>query len=558
MLTELNVKNLVLIDELHLKFSSGFTAITGETGAGKSVLLNSLKILQGEKAKPYIRKNEDFLKVEACFNIPNSPELYSFLEDLEIDTDEEELILERHALATGKNRCRINGTIVNIGQLKKVCEYLFTIHGQNDQQHLNAKNQLLLLDHFAGAHGLRNDFTKAHSLWKKAQSDLWDFKEDLKNISQQQEFFAFQYKELKEANLKLGEEEKIEQTLKESASIEKINKHLLTALDCFENNGSNLPDLISQLKKSLMELSKYSSEFSEASEMAESLFSTIPEIHRAISNYQIPGDLSPEKIDVLNATLARWQKLKSKYKMDMEGLIELREKRKKELETSRDSSALLKDLENELQLHFKRVLEIGKTLSEKRKQGSKKFEKAVNANLSHLGMAGAEILCSWQASSNLNADSDDISPLGLEKLDLQLRPAKGLDSKPITQIASGGETSRIMLAIKTVLSQSDPIPLLVFDEIDAGIGGITGNRVAESLKKTSEHHQVIVITHLHQVASQAEWQMQVEKQLLKGQTQTQVRELTAEERVLELARMMGDSNSEQTLKHAQKLLEENL
>lgn len=564
MLREIKIRNLVIIESADLQWGPGFTAVTGETGAGKSILMGALKFILGAKVKTdLIRQGADKLRVEAVFDIPPSKAFRSSLERLEIDADGEDIVLERELTLAGKNRCRINGSVVTTAALEEIGAHLVDLHGQHQQQSLiDPATHLGFLDGFARLEGDAEVYATHYREWKSLGDRLKEAEESALRIREQYDFLKFQAKELEKAPLAKGEEERIESELKMQSSMEKIALGLQTALSLLEGEEGDVLGGITRLQREVQGLEKFLSPnpFSDHVPNLESARDGLSDLRSALRAFRLPQSADAARLDDLNSKLALIQRLKAKYHTDMDGLVALRDWRQKELAAFESSESDIGDLKSKLAEAYTKAATLARTLSGKRREASRTFDLEVNRRLKALAMEGATFQTRIQSSeekTGSQAQSGTPSPLlptGFDLLEFFLASNAGEASKPLKQIASGGEISRIMLAIKSALAQSDPRPLLVFDELDTGIGGVTANKVGEALKELAGHHQLIVITHLHQVAAQASGQQKVVKELEGGRTITRVLSLSAKERVQELARMIGDDTSQAALKHAKELL----
>ncbi|HKP94695.1 MAG TPA: DNA repair protein RecN [Fibrobacteria bacterium] len=558
MLRELKIRNLAIIESADLEWGAGFTAVTGETGAGKSILLNALKFILGAKVKSdLIRRGADKLRVEAVFDVPPAKGLRAALERLEIDPEGGDIVLERELTAAGKNRCRVNGSVVTAAALEEIGSHLVDLHGQHHQQSLiDPATHLGFLDGFAKLEGQGETYHRSYRAWKDVGDRLRDAEEKARRVREQYDFLKFQWKELDKAPLAPGEEERIESELKMQSSLEKIGACLQSSLSVLEGEEGDVLGGLARLEKDIRSLGKLLSPnpFEAHLQALDAARDGLADLRGALRAFRLPQSADSARLDDLNAKLALIQKLKAKYHADMAGLVELRDRRKQELEGFENSEADIRDLKAGLADALAAAVALAEGLSRKRHEASRAFDQEVNRNLQGLGMEGAVFETRIRSQVPAPGNPSALSSTGYDQLEFFLASNPGEPAKPLKQIASGGEISRIMLAIKSALAQSDPRPLLVFDELDTGIGGVTANRVGESLKELAGHHQLIVITHLHQVAAQAARQQKVVKEPDGGRTVTRVIPLSAKERVQELARMMGDENSQATLKHARELL----
>lgn len=583
MLRELKVRNLAIIEAADLAWEAGYTAVTGETGAGKSILLNALKFILGAKIKPdLIRQGADKLKVEAAFDVPPSAALKAALERLEVDAEADDLILERELSPSGKGRCRINGSVVNVAALEEVGSHLVDLHGQHQQQSLiDAGTHLDFLDGFAGLKAEADAYRALYREWKDLGARLSAAEDESRRVREQLDFFRFQLKELEKAPLAAGEEERIEAEIKLQSSMEKVVTGLQSALSIVDGEEGDVLGALARLDRELTGLGKVldPNPFAAHLESLAGARDSLSDLRSALRGFKLPQSADAARMDELNGKLALIQRLKSKYHTDLAGLLELRDRRRAEIAGFESSDADIEDLKARRAGAFDKALSAADGLSRKRQAAAKDFDAEVNRRLQGLAMEGASFTTRFtprapadEASATAaraaqgkaasgaptpesrTASPDVLGPAGLDQVEFFLASNAGEAAKPLRQIASGGEISRIMLAIKSALAQTDPRPLLVFDELDTGIGGTTANRVGQALKELAAHHQLIVITHLHQVAALASQQKRVVKELEGGRTMTRVMPLSAKERVQELARMMGDESSSSALKHARELL----
>jgi DNA repair protein RecN (Recombination protein N) len=559
MLRELRIRNLAIIESADLEWAPGFTAVTGETGAGKSILLNALKFILGAKVKTdLIRQGADKLKVEAAFGVPPSKALRKAMEALEIDPEGDELVLERELSQAGKNRCRVNGSLVTQAALEEIGSHLVDLHGQHHQQSLlDAATHLGFLDGYAKLEAKADAYQAAWRAWRALTDKLRAAEENAKRVREQYDFLKFQAKELEKAPLAPGEEERIESELKMQSSLEKIGTGIAAALSILDGEEGDALGSLARLQRELQQLGKSLSPnpFEAHLSPLDAARGALSDLRSSLRSFRLPQSADAAKLDELNAKLALIQKLKAKYHTDLLGLIELRDRRRAELDAFENAEADMGGIKAERDAAFARAAELAKDLSEKRREASRGFDKKVNEKLKGLGMEGARFETRIAAAEGAKeGEATILTASGCDQIEFFLAANPGEPAKALRQIASGGEISRIMLAIKAALAQSDPRPLLVFDELDTGIGGVTANRVGEALKELASHHQLIVITHLHQVAAQAAQQQRVVKELEGGRTVTKVLPLSPKDRVQELARMMGDESSQAILKHAREIL----
>ncbi len=564
MLKELKIENLAVIESAKISWDKGFTAITGETGAGKSIFMNALKLLVGAKSKAdLIRQGADRLKVEGIFTLAKtkaSKEVQNLLQSWEVDSDSDEVIIEREIFATGKSRCRLNGSVVAISQLEELGMHLLDLHGQHQQQSLlEAKTHIDYLDAFARLADKNTSYAQAYQNWRAELAILSQKEAETQRLREQFDFFSFQFKELDKAKLVLGEEEQIDAELKVQNSLGKIRALKDGAASILEGDENNAIALLQRLQRELLNLEKHAGtgRFTALQGKLDGACELLEEVRQGLGDYVLPQNLDAGQLDILNSRLALLQKLKAKYHLDLPGLIALYEQRGKALNDFDNSDSNLLGLRNNLQEGFKNLLKLASELSKSRQKAAQEFSAQVNRRLADLGMPESRFSVHLEAVIPIWENASSLGAKGFDKVEFYFAANPGEAPKPLKNTASGGEVSRIMLALKTGLAESDPRPLLVFDELDTGIGGVTAHQVGQALKELAKHHQLIVITHLHQVAAQAEHQCKVEKGIEAGRTFTRVIRLKGKERVQELARMMGDETSQATLKHARELLAHN-
>jgi DNA repair protein RecN (Recombination protein N) len=547
MLKQISIKNLALISSSEISFSSGFWAITGETGAGKSVFLSALKLLCGAKATAnQVRNGEERAVLIGIFKIENLADVQDFLKEREIDFADDELEIQREIFSNGKSKARINGVMASQGDLQELGEMLVQLHGQSEQTLLkDIKSQQKLLDAYCQNEKLLQNCREVFEKFSAINKKIEDCKQNAESIAQQKEFLQFQLSELKSANLRAGEEDECERIVQESAGGEFKRR---MANECLELliGETGISRLFGELVSKLQKLENKCSDAPKS----ETALNTEDYINSLVLELKKLGkgeQYSTEQIEKANARIALMQKLKRKYKTDLNSLIELREKRKQELESLENSDSDIEELQKEAAKVRRDLEKIVADISKKRLAGAKKLDAEVENGLRSLSMPTAVFSTRFAQSENLSAN-------GAEQAEFWISPNKGEGCKPLRQSASGGELSRVLLSFKCVMAERDKVPLLVFDEVDSGISGEVAHKVGECLQELGKYHQVLTITHLHQVAAIANGQFCVEKIEDKNRTYTTVKPLGKEERVSEIARMLGDEKSPTVLAHAKELL----
>lgn len=550
MLKQIRIQNLALISKAEIQFGAGFTAVTGETGAGKSVFLTSLKLCAGERATAQmIRNGEEKAMVEAVFYIQNIPDVLAKLESMGVDPEDGEITIQREILANGKSRARINGSQVSLADLSEIGDSLVQLHGQSEQVLLrDIRTHIQMLDAYGNHTSARESYHGAWQEWQKCLREESDLRQKAADLAQQKEFLGFQAEELSKAHLQAGEDTILEERLAEANGAQSRRKHLDESLEILQGEHGLIGQL-SHLERSLASLTQQNKGLASfATQVAESQI-LFREMSREIQILGKGAPLSPAEMERDNARLALLQRLQRKYRTGLAGLIELRDRRKQELSTLDNLDASLAQLEKRTKVWRTKVDEFGTQLHQLRIQSALQMDREVQSQVQSLGMASARF--------HTLVEANDPSPFGLDRVEFLMAPNSGEGEKPLRQAVSGGELSRVLLAFKSVMAARDLVPVLVFDEVDSGISGEIAHRIGSCLQKLGESHQVLTITHLHQVASRASSHLQVSKTESDGRTLTQITTLSGNSRIREIARMLGDPHSEEVLQHARKLIEDN-
>ncbi len=548
MLKQLSIDSFALISHAEVPFHEGFTAITGETGAGKSVLLKALRMVCGDKAQAsMVRTGEEKAVIEGIFDISNEPKVKQILEDMGIDSDDE-LVIRREILENGKGRTRVGGNVVNLADLQNLGEHLIQMHGQSEQILLrDTRTHTQMLDDYAGNASLLAEYTASWNAWNSVLDKIEGTKSKATELAAQKDFLKFQFDELSKANLREGEEEELEDKVN-IASKGETERHCLDEIQALLGGDNGLLDQMQLLQAKVRTLASRIPHYEETQNALAEVSDPFESICKDLLRLSPAKSLSPAEIDRANARIALIQKLKRKYRTDVAGLIALTEQRKQELESLENLDADIEELSRQMEKHRAAMEIAAKRLTEKRTEAALQFDTAVQGMLRTLGMPKAIFKTSVE-KSNYSAN-------GADKIEFTLAPNPGEGAKSLQKAVSGGELSRVLLAIKSVMAELDKVPLLIFDEVDSGISGEVGNSIGEALKNLGKHHQVLTITHLHQVASRAKNQLSVSKQVVDGRTYTSVKDLDNNGRIEELVRMLGD-NSETVREHAKQLLEKN-
>lgn len=549
MLTQLSVRNFTLVKALEIDFSKGMTAITGETGAGKSILLNALGLTLGDRADyGQIRQGEERAEVHAAFDISDHKSVAAFLAEQELE-DADECLLRRVINVNGSSKAWINGQPVTLSTLRQLAQLLISIHSQHEHQRLTRKEQQLdILDGYAGHTQLIEATAASFGEWKTFENQLRVFEENQQEIVERKDLLRFQVAELDELTLQPGEYETLVSEQHALANAEEIlNSLQQLSMLVSENDEFNLTTAINQAEHLAQSIDAQVPTLEESRELLSNARIHLDEARDAVRRAKDSVEMNPERLAQVEARLSSAYELSRKHRVPPEELNELHQKLASELNELESNSDNLDELRGKVAELETKYQESANALNHSRTSFAETLCARVNQYFEQLSMSGAELSIQLeQTAPNTN---------GGVSIDFLVRTNPGAPLKPIGKIASGGELSRISLAIQVVTAQTTDSPTLVFDEVDVGIGGATAAVVGELLRKLGEHAQVICVTHLAQVASQAHQQMGVAKQSDTEQTETSIHRLDQPERVKEIARMVGGAElTDQSIAHAEGLL----
>jgi len=565
MLERLYIKNYALVDELTVTFHEKFNIITGETGAGKSILIDALSLLLGEKADvTVLRTGAEKAIVEGVFRLENAEELGARLREADIDLTDKELIVRREILATGRSRAFVNDTPVPNSLLEEIGDLMVDLHGQHEHQSLLKPQQHVdFLDAYGSLQALRAEVAEAYHRVMDLRTKLRELQEKEKSLRERRELFTFQLREINQVDPKEGEEEELlrqEKILQNSERLFQSTAALYQ--DLYEAEGS-VAEKLSAAAKLLDELAAIDPRFQALKEECESARVTIEEIAESLSRYHAGIEFDPERLETLQDRLGRLSFLRKKYGGTLSDILDYRRRLQEDLALIENYDEEIAKLQRRVDQARAGLAETCMALSEKRKEVATRLEKEVVEALGALGMGAArfEVQIQWKADPEGLLEREGVtyraSPKGMDLVEFFISANPGEDLKPLAKVASGGEISRIMLALKSILADADRVPVLVFDEIDLGISGRVAQAVGRSLRGLSSSHQLICITHLPQIASMAHHHFVVEKHSDGTTTWTRIRELAPEERPVEIARLIGGEKITKTaIRSAEELLKE--
>jgi DNA repair protein RecN (Recombination protein N) len=561
MLKELNIKNFAIIDQLRVEFTAGLNVFTGETGAGKSIVVDALNLALGERASvDLIRTGCQEAVVEAAFELNGrgTADVTTLLSGQGIEMNAgEDLIVRRVLSSAGKNKVYINGSLANLATLSALGASLADIHGQHEHQSLlSLERQMEMLDSFGGLGQLRDTFAQDYHRLLEARKELGELEAGERDRAHREDMLRFQKSEIETATLKPGEDAELANEQKVLANSEKI-AGLSRAADEALYSADN--SVLSGLKKAITgmkEIAAIDSRLVPALELCEAGRAQIEEASREVSAYADRVEFDPDRLEQIGDRLDLIQKLKKKYGSTIEEIIEFGAKAAAGLERMERSTEEIERLNKDIQTIKSGLTTGAKELTKKRAAAARELEKKIETELAHLGMTKTTFIAKiTQEPGDDTLDGHKLGPRGADRVEFLISPNPGEDPKSLVKIASGGELSRIMLALKTILVEGDNIPTLVFDEVDAGIGGAVAEEVGKKLKRIAVKRQVFCITHLPQIASMATSHYGVSKSVKKDRTSTEVRLLEKKDRQDEIARMLGGKTiTEATLRHAEEMI----
>jgi DNA repair protein RecN (Recombination protein N) len=554
MLTELRIENFAIIQQLELDFSTGLITFTGETGAGKSIILDAILALMGGKVDAnMIRAGADRAVVEATFKLDGTGQeaVLSILKEQELyDDDDNYLTLSREVKREGRSTARVNGRTVNVSILREIGGYLVDIHGQSEHLSLlNVRQHVGLLDRYTGIIPQIQAYQRAFHFLRQLREELEELRREEAEAAQRIELLKFQVEEIDAANLKPSEEEELRQERDRLSNAEQLSEAAQQTLALLDDGTEAIPpisDLVGEVVESLAALSRRDPTQEELSSQAVSLAETLTDISRNLGSYLEQVEYNPQRLEQVEEQLDMINDLKRKYGGSIEAILAHAEKTRQELQNIAQTNERIGEMEEEERLLIQTMAAKAHTISDLRTQAAETLNAAIESELNDLNMEGARFLTEIR-----HQESPDGLPLedgrpslafdenGVDQVEFLIAPNPGEGYKPLAKTASGGETSRLMLALKNVLAQADHVPTLIFDEIDQGIGGRVGVVVGEKLWQLGRRHQVLCVTHLPQLAAFGDQHYRVRKLTGDGRTTTQVQTLNDAERLDEMALMLG-------------------
>lgn len=572
MIQELHIENFAIIDHLDLHLKPGFVILTGETGAGKSILIDAVEALLGSRVEAVmVRAEADKAIIEATFAIPPAlrPAVQRLLEPEALWDDSEFVQLSREIRRNGRSVGRINGRVANLTLIRQLGELLVDVHGQSEHLSLLRVSQhLALLDRFADAAALQEAYTQVYRQLLNVRRELTHLRQLESESARQTDILNYQINEIESAHLKPDEEQALtaeRNRLANAEGLASLTQELLLLLDEGAPDAPAAADLIGQALRAAGGLARLDRSQTSLEEQLQDLFERLQEVSSQLRRYLDEIEFNPKRLNQVEERLALIHSLKRKYgksgaNASIQEVLDYAAQARRNLEMIAHAGARLQELEQQERQLLEQLAQAGQALSHKRHEAALRLSQELEKELTSLNMEQAKFMVQFSVHPDPNgvtlADGQRVAfdANGLEQVEFLVAPNPGEGFKPLVKIASGGETSRLMLAIKNVLARADPVPTLIFDEIDQGIGGRVGTIVGHKLWQLSQNHQVLCVTHLPQLAAFGDQHLQVQKTVKHGRTITQVTVLEAEARLNELAQMMG-AISEGTRRSAQELMQ---
>ena len=547
MLSLLHIENIAVIESADISFDQGFNVLTGETGAGKSIVIDAISAILGERAyRDMIRTGTNKASVRAVFT--DVPEL-SWFADNGVDYDPE-TVIQREIHLDGKNVCRVNGSLVSVSILRKLGIQLINIHGQHDSASLfDEDNHLAFLDAFGDNAALKSDYAEKYEAVAKLRREIDRMTMDEGEKLRRMETLKYQIAEIEKADLEAGEDEALEERRKILQNAEKLSNGMETAVECLYggDDSDGAAGLLAQAEYALARLAKFSDSFSEMHDKVADLMYQVQDVAEEVRDARDDLSYSADELEQIESRLDVIHKLRRKYGVTCEDILIYLDKAKKELDDIEFADDHLERLKKNLKKAEKTAWEAAKALRENRKQTAKYMSLRILTELAQLDMPRVQFSCEFTET--------DLTPNGADTVAFYMSANAGEALKPMSKVASGGELARIMLAMKNVLAEKDQVNTLIFDEVDTGVSGRAAQKVAEKLRSVAAHKQVLCVTHLPQLAALANTHLLIAKSERNGRTYTSVTPLDIEGRKRELARIIGGTNiTETTLKSAEEML----
>lgn len=563
MLKSLFIKDYALIENIEVEFEKGLNIITGETGAGKSILIDAMGLLLGERASTdVVRKGSDKSIVEGIFDVAGNSKVKSFIEANELDS-REELIIRREISLKGTNRCFLNDSPVNLNMIKEIGDLLVDLHGQHEHQSLlRAETHIEMLDEFAQIDSVLNDYKSEIYKLNELTRNLKKMRSEESALNEKKELYQYQIKEIDSVSPVLDEESKLEAELLILDNAEKILSLTSELYESIYDGEDSINDRLGVLKNKLHELEKFDQSLQEKTGEFQSAVTLLNDLAFFLRGYKDSIDLDPERLEIVRERLGAINMLKKKYGGSLASVIEYRESIGQKFDLAENFTQRISDLQAEILKSKRSAGKFAKAISDERKSISKKIKKEVQEALKALGITDSqfEVRIENRKTGDENCviiekENYEFNERGIDFIEFYISTNAGEDPKPLVKVASGGEISRVMLALKSILAKSGHLPILIFDEIDTGVSGRIAQKVGQALKNLSTSHQIITITHMPQIAGLGDSHFAVQKLKAADRVVSSIQKLNQEERIREVAKLLsGEKITDAALISARELM----
>ena len=556
MLTELSIRNFAIIDEMKVSFADGLNVITGETGAGKSIIIGAVSLLLGERASAdMIRSFEESATVEALFDIGEKDDLKKKIREMGFHVGKE-LILKRIVSRTGKNRVYIDGQLATLGMLSAISESLINICGQHEHQViLNADNHIDILDEFGDLLPLRREYAEMYGEYLSLKEKIREFLSVKKTRGERDDLLRFQLKDIDDAGIRPGEDAALLEEKKVLNNVQKLMDYATGAHDLLYGRAGSVLGEFRGAIANIREIKKIDTGLRLSDGDLDNIYYQLEETALTLRDYMKNLSYDPARLDIIDDRLELLGKLKRKYGRSLEDVLQKRVQIEEELKAISSVDDEIERMSKDLETLSPRLLEKARDLSEKRRKTASVLKKAIEGEIHSLRMENAAFEITFKAPDDHHG-SAPFNPRGIDEVEFFLATNVGEALKPLNRIASGGELSRIMLAVKNILARTGSVGTIIFDEVDSGIGGATAEDVGKKLKGVAKHHQILCITHLPQIACFGDRHYRVVKAVSGERTVASVDALSDKDRLDEIARMLGGAElTKKTKEHAREMIE---
>jgi DNA repair protein RecN (Recombination protein N) len=563
MLVELRIRDLAIIDEVDIGFSRGLNVLTGETGAGKSIIINAVNMLLGDRSSDgLVRTGAEQGTVEALFDFSGKPHIEERLKAMGLP-DSRDVLIKRMVMASGRSRVFVNGELSTLTTISKIGEVLLSVYGQYEHQSLQkAERHIDILDEYGKLVPLRRDYEGIFRDMEGFRRELAGLRERESQTIKDRELMRFQSQEIASANLDEGEEDALSEQRTLLANAERLHERADLAEGTLYSGDSSISEKLTTVLQKVREISKIDSSMESLAKTIETSIYQLEEVAFALRDYRDKVECDPEALEAVERRFDEIRRLKTKYGDTIKEVFHFKSRLDDQLQTLESDRARIEELEEHLTRVEQKTVELARDLSRKRKSVAETFRKVMEEELVSLGMANTVFEIRFGADRPMAREKwvvaceVPLGPRGMDTAEFYISPNVGEEPRPLSRIASGGELSRIMLAIRRIIASTEPGQTLIFDEVDSGIGGAVAEVVGKKLKDLSLYHQVLCVTHLPQIACFADVHHRVTKKAQTNRTLTRTRELKAKERVDEIARMLGGIHiTDKTRAHASEMIE---